>query len=155
MQVFMPFENPYHSLNCLDTRRLGKQRVEASQIIKIIESQSTGAWSNHPATNMYRGYLEWLKAYYNLSLLLFESRGGNNIKLCSIPVDTANLIIPPFIGNHAFHLSHQSNLLRKAIDDSNGIGRNGYKRPSTELLERLAMYKITEETVPLNLEYVW
>ena len=37
MQTFLPYPNFADSLDCLDYRRLGKQRVEAFQIINALE----------------------------------------------------------------------------------------------------------------------
>ena len=65
---------------CLDYRRLGKQRVETWQIYRALTGQSTG-WVNHPATKMWRGYKqallyygicmcrEWIKRGYNDTML--------------------------------------------------------------------------------------
>ncbi len=46
MQTFMPFSSVFDSLHCLDNKRLGKQRVEAYQILQAITGK-TKAWLNH------------------------------------------------------------------------------------------------------------
>ena len=49
----------------LDDKRLGKQRVEAYQIVKALRGDyaDSGAWENHPATVMWRGYEHQLGWY--------------------------------------------------------------------------------------------
>lgn len=152
MQVFHPFPSISASLDCLDKRRLGKQRVEAKQIIEIVEYNGKG-WSKHPCVVMYRPYLNYLKMYYNTSLEKFELRGGQN-NVCQF-MDYDEVIVPPWIGNESFHNSHLANLMRKAIDDSNGISRLGRKKPSNELLERLAKFGYTPENVDIETPYMW
>ena len=53
MQTFLPYPDFLDSAQCLDYRRLGKQRVEAMQIHNIVSGKrSTGGWINHPAVKM-------------------------------------------------------------------------------------------------------
>lgn len=126
MQVFLPYPDFRKSLECLDKRRLGKQRVEAFQLINVIESKdNTKAWYNHPAARMFRRNIDALKHYYNLSLETFRKRGGNNIKLKPIGFDT-NYLFPNWFGDFNFHRSHRSNLLRK---DKVYYGRFGWSEP--------------------------
>lgn len=114
MQTFLPYPNFIRTATVLDRQRLGKQRVEAWQILRALTGLS-GGWTNHPATRMWRGYEnelalygiciceEWIARGYRDSLLPeFESRFDESI-----------VNIPPWIGDDQFHLSHKSNLLRK------------------------------------------
>jgi hypothetical protein len=55
MQTFFPFSDAKTSLGVLDTRRLGKQRVEGYQILRTLQGYSNG-WKDHPAVKMWRGY---------------------------------------------------------------------------------------------------
>ena len=55
MQTFLPYDDFVLSLDCLDYRRLGKQRVEAMQLLNAMKREK-GGWINHPATKMWRGY---------------------------------------------------------------------------------------------------
>ena len=55
MQTFLPFSDFEKSAKALDYRRLGKQRIEAYQIWKVLTGQTT-AWKNHPAVKMWQGY---------------------------------------------------------------------------------------------------
>ena len=50
----------------LDNKRLGKQRVEAYQILNTLTGKSNG-WTNHPATKMWQGN-EWQLANYGYEI---------------------------------------------------------------------------------------
>jgi hypothetical protein len=68
MQIFLPYPDFKKSLQTLDYRRLGKQRVEAYQIIRILNAASIskvyrGGHRNHPAVKMWRGHINALKLY--------------------------------------------------------------------------------------------
>lgn len=114
MQTFLPYPSFRDSLECLDNRRLGKQRVEAAQIIKALENPGTSRWENHPAVRMWKGCLIALKLYHDLSIKIWKSRGFKNTMPLQIEGD--NTLIwnnPSWFGNPDFHRSHQSNLVRK------------------------------------------
>lgn len=110
MQTFLPYPSFYKSLECLDSKRLGKQRVEASQILKALKDPTYG-WQNHPAVKMWRGHEGALIDYYNTSLICFAARGHKNIILQ--PMETGSIVLPYWFGKEVFHASHRSNLLRK------------------------------------------
>ena len=109
MQTFLPYPDLKKSLQTLDYRRLGKQRVEAYQIIRTIKSG--GGWQNHPAVKMWRGHINALKLYYNLSLEEWINRGYKN-SLEKMPIH-GRIVYPPWFGDEKFHAAHRSNLLRK------------------------------------------
>ncbi len=109
MQTFLPYPDFKKSLQILDYRRLGKQRVEAYQIIRTI--RYGGGWQNHPAVKMWRGHINALKLYYNLSLEEWISRGYKN-QMEKLPIH-GRITYPPWFGNTNFHAAHRSNLLRK------------------------------------------
>lgn len=115
MQTFLPYENFSESLRCLDYRRLGKQRVEAMQILNALQPGYTQkGWVNHPATKMWRGYEEALKMYMNMCIEEWVNRGyNNNMEIVKIAKDVT---MPPWLGNEDFHASHRSNLLRKDLE---------------------------------------
>jgi len=112
MQTFLPYPNLKKSLKVLDSRRLGKQRVEAFQILNILLNRTKSkAWKNHPAVKMWKGHTNALKLYFNKSIKLWISKGyKNNMKLETIE---GKIIFPKWFGNKRFHASHRSNLLRK------------------------------------------
>lgn len=112
MQTFLPYPDIEKSIKVLDSQRLGKQRVEAFQILNIIlDRTQTKGWRNHPAVKMWRGYSNALKIYFNSAVDEWISRGYvNNMKLEKI---SGKIAMPKWFGNKKFHSSHRGNLLRK------------------------------------------
>ena len=123
MQTFLPYSDFYKSIKCLDYKRLGKQRVEAKQILNALRGKSKG-WVNHPATKMWKGYEDALSFYHNLCILEWTNRGFNNTMELEIVGEEMNL--PIWLGNEDFHNSHKSNLLRK---DPIFYGKFGWNVP--------------------------
>jgi hypothetical protein len=85
MQVFRPYVDWHMSARVLDARRLGKQRVEAKQVIMailrkmgLIRDGGRG-WLNHPIVLMYyndgRPYLRDLIGYFNACVEEWRCRG--------------------------------------------------------------------------------
>ena len=118
IQTFLPYASFELSAKCLDYRRLGKQRVEARQIIDLLEKHDRGInisvlpWGNHPAVRMWMGYTDRLREYYNAIVLEWTNRGYKN----SMPIFTntdRSAPYPPWLGRKDFHDAHKSNLLRK------------------------------------------
>ncbi len=110
MNTFLPYPDFVESARCLDARRLGKQRVEAMQILRAIANPKYG-WQHHPALQMWRGYEQALALYMNAIITEWVRRGyKNNIPLNNVQGDVK---MPPWLGNARFHASHRSNLLRK------------------------------------------
>lgn len=131
MQTFLPYPSFKKSFRCLDYKRLGKQRVEAMQILRALNDPNYG-WQNHPAVKMWRGYEDSLKLYMNLCIDEWVSRGYNN-NMVKGEIEAPVLEFPPWLGDDTFHSSHRSNLIRKDA-------------------EHYLQYGWTE---PDDLEYVW
>lgn len=118
MQTFLPYESFQRSLEVLDYRRLGKQRVEARQLIDTILGVPTKSgkprtgWLNHPAAVMWRDHVCALMFYHNMAIDEWVRRGYNNT-MPKIATDPYKLTYPDWLGDEAFHASHRSNLLRK------------------------------------------
>lgn len=110
MQTFLPFPSFEQSAKCLDYKRLGKQRVEARTIINTLEGRSSG-WIHHPVMSIWRGYEDALKQYFNIMSTEWINRGYKHTMGFYDVVGDYEL--PPIVGREDFHLSHQSNLLRK------------------------------------------
>lgn len=112
--TFLPFVSFKESVACLDNQRLGKQRVEASQIIDAIDKMYNGdvhGYIKHPATRMWIGYEDALRYYYNLCLDEWERRGfSNTMERKPVPEE---IEYPWYIGWIHFHQSHQASLMRK------------------------------------------
>ena len=132
MQTFLPYNDFKKTAACLDNRRLGKQRVEAYQILRIISGKRTsGGWMRHPAVLMWKGFSDALAAYQNSMIAEWIDRGFNNTMELAEHEEIYKL--PPFMGANKFHESHRSNLLRKDFEFYSKFGWN----------------------VPNNLPYVW
>ena len=112
MQTFLPYKSFSQSLKSLDYRRLGKQRIEAKQILNILlDRTATKGWRNHPITKMWEGYENALKEYYNMCVTEWINQGYNNtMELEDIEED---IVYPNWLGNDLIHSSHRANLLRK------------------------------------------
>lgn len=116
MQTFLPYADFKRSAQCLDNKRLGKQRVETLQILHALFGMSKG-WTNHPATKMWRGY-EFALCVYGVAICgEWRCRGFKDTCMEKIAelttLGSASGDFPPWFGDEQFHLSHQSNLLRK------------------------------------------
>lgn len=125
MQTFLPLADWREGCFCLDTKRLGKQRVEAMQILDVLVNNKP-AWRNHPATVMWRGYeralLEYLKhVCYVWRLYGYRDSVGYRTwgTLEELP-----LIIPPWMGDERLHSSHRAALLSK---NNKWYGQFGWK----------------------------
>jgi hypothetical protein len=117
MQTFLPYANFKKSLQCLDYKRLGKQRVEAYQIHKAITLAKQGrhyGWQSHPCVSLWYEHQTYLAYYYNLCIDEWVKRGYKNTmdKMYDGKFYTC-VRKPHWLGNKKFHDSHKSNLLRK------------------------------------------
>jgi hypothetical protein len=119
MQTFLPIASFKESAKVLDWRRLGKQRVEARQILSLLlDYNSKKPWANHPAVLMWKGYTEALTLYSDVIIFEWVSRGYRN----NMPILLADKVgedqveFPKWFGEDSFHASHRSNLLRKNFE---------------------------------------
>lgn len=129
MQTFLPYADYGQSAASLDQKRLGKQRVEAYQIllqltgIKMIDFPSweprIGRW-NHPAMAMWAGHEVELVEYIKACCDEWTDRGYRDT--CRAKSEfvlelarEANWSTekPSWVGIEEIHRSHRSNLLRK------------------------------------------
>lgn len=116
MQTFLPFPDFKKSAQCLDTTRLGKQRVETLQILNALLLPDKG-WKNHPATRMWRGHEYQLAEYGKAIALEWVARGHCDTcydKICRMQELVADTGLPIWFGNEELHESHRSNLMRKS-----------------------------------------
>lgn len=115
MQTFLPDPSFIRSAQCLDRQRLGKQRVEVLQLLRALAGETRG-WVNHPAARMWKGYEYVLIQYGKVVCAEWIRRGYKDTCTAQIVVyenKFSGVTNPPWLGNEAFHLSHQSNLVRK------------------------------------------
>jgi hypothetical protein len=128
VQTFLPYPDFAASASVLDRLRLGKQRVEALQIIRAL-TRPTYGWKHHPAVLMWQGHEEALGAYGLAMCREWTARGGADTCADSIlaGLDDAGVRVPrtqgqlrrlrrglpAWLGDEEFHRSHRSNLLGK------------------------------------------
>lgn len=115
MQTFLPYPDFRESAAALDRLRLGKQRVEALQILRALTREEYG-WKHHPAVKMWRGHEPALVAYGLAICEEWVARGGSDTCAAQIQAEgpapsTADL--PAWVGDEEFHRAHRSALLRK------------------------------------------
>lgn len=134
MQTFVPAGPDLRlGFTQLDYRRLGKQRVEAWQILNILRGvdnngnpRTPGGWANHPAVKMWRGFPHGLAYYGKLCCEEWVARGYNDTLLerfqsvideYEAERDWASgtfVIWPPWLFDDCVAETHRSNLIRKA-----------------------------------------
>lgn len=130
MQTFLPYPDFKRSAQCLDYRRLGKQRVECWQIYCCLTGEGSLRWRNHPDVKMWEGYEGALLVY---GIAICEEWIGRGYKDSLLPKFELCLSfckkrdIPFWLGDEKFHSAHRSNLLRK---DSVYYGKFGWKESS-------------------------
>jgi hypothetical protein len=144
MQTFLPYPSFERTARVLDVRRLGKQRVEALQVLRAQHVPNYG-WRHHPAVKMWRGHDEALVSYGVTICREWIRRGHRDTvleQLVGLAPDGEVLpqaelrqrgLLPPWLGNRAFHRAHQSSLVRKDPE----------------------LYRAAFPNVPDDLPYVW
>ncbi|WHM34725.1 MSMEG_6728 family protein [Streptomyces sp. BPPL-273] len=136
MQTFLPFPGFRESALALDRRRLGKQRVEALQVLRGLTVPGYG-WRRHPAVRMWAGYEEALVRYGLEVCRVWRDQGHQDSCAASLiaglatrrphrPVRDQTALarageLPPWLGDEAFHRSHRSALLRKDPEAYGGL----------------------------------
>jgi hypothetical protein len=128
MQTFLPYTDFERTAHVLDAKRLGKQRVETIQVLRALTVPGYG-WRHHPAAAMWAGYEEALVRYGLDICAVWCAMGKADTCAATLVEDltrTTGLAtprsqeelaaageLPPWLGDKAFHRSHQSVLLRK------------------------------------------
>ncbi len=127
MQTFLPFSDFAASAEALDTKRLGKQRVEVIQIVRALTVPGY-AWSSHPAVLMWKGFEEALGRYGLTICDVWVQRGFGDTCAATIAADLeafgvaeirsyAELAdqgaLPPWVSSPELLESHRSALVRK------------------------------------------
>lgn len=131
MQVFLPYEDFYKSLSCLDPSRLG------NQIYRECKTLVNGGWKHHPVAKIWKDHMYMLCEYALIGLQVLRERGKPYPKwevwFKEKQKEFKNTGLPSIIGRKDFHDSHKSKLLQK---DYKYYSKFGWE-------------------VPLDLEYVW
>lgn len=113
MQTFLPYPSFRKSAHCLDCRRLGKQRLEAVQILTLLRNpvrRQHSRYRNHPAIRMWEGYEEALTQYIRAVILQWIDRDHENNML--IPDPLIDPLLPEWWGG-PIHAAHRARLLAK------------------------------------------
>lgn len=123
MQTFLPYPDFAATAAVLDPRRLGKQRVEALQVLRATAVPDYG-WRHHPVARMWAGYDEAL-VRYGLEVCAAWTVGGRADTVATTLVADLGRVartqpeladageLPPWLGWEPLHRSHRSALLRK------------------------------------------
>lgn len=115
MQTFLPYPSFIRTAEALDYRRLGKQRSEAWQILKILLGYSS-AWEHHPAVLQWHGHIDWLCLYAITCCDEWLRRGyvdNMRPRFAAIMSEHKTSRWPWWLGVEQYHASHRANLLRK------------------------------------------
>ena len=120
VNTFILTNSPVECMKLLDYRRLGKQRVEAKQIVDTIEKNTNG-WKNHPVSKMWKNNIVGLKYYINCCIDEWVKRGYKNtmkkydLSEYLLPDGTYDelKILPWFYFNKQIQESFKASLLRK------------------------------------------
>lgn len=124
MQTFLPHASFMDSATDLDRLRLGKQRLENHQIIRVILGQSHG-WADHPVVQMWRGHAWWLLDYQDAITTEWTDVRGYRDSMWektlavynSVPWNPSThgqySVPPPWLGDPKLHAMYQSVLVRK------------------------------------------
>jgi hypothetical protein len=119
VNTFLPWPDEVKTAKSLDNKRLGKQRVEALQILRANLGLTIG-WRNHPAAVMWRGHEGALAQYICAICDEWEARGyEDNVRAQVFELWKANdfpaksFDRPWWWGKRQIHRSHKSNLKRK------------------------------------------
>ena len=75
MQTFLPYPDFAASTAVLDDVRLGKQGVEAYQIVRTLLEIASG-WRHHPAVRMWRGHTDALPPWLGTESLHASHRSN-------------------------------------------------------------------------------
>ncbi|MEV0359312.1 MSMEG_6728 family protein [Nocardia sp. NPDC050697] len=148
MQTFLPYPDFTATARVLDVKRLGKQRVEGIQVVRALTVPGYG-WRHHPAAAMWAGYEEALVRYGLDVCAVWVELGHADSCAATMVRDLAEGTgivaprsqtelerageLPPWLGDEAFHRSHQAALVQKDPE----------------------FYRVRFPEVPDDLPYVW
>lgn len=117
MNTFLPYADFSKSAQCLDYKRLGKQRVEAWQIYLALTKENYG-WKNHPAVKMWKEHEKALLEYGLAICAEWINRGYKDSMYLRFFLEWKKLICasnkrPNWLDCDKFYKGMRSNLLRK------------------------------------------
>lgn len=129
MQTFLPVADFVESARLLDDKRLGKQRVEAWQLLRAVLGEPS-RWLTSPAAQMWVHNAPALAEYGRVICEEWRRRGHQDSLLPRFEAvlraelaDGRPIDMPFWLGDERVHASHRANLLRK---DPAFYGRYGW-----------------------------
>lgn len=183
MQTFLPLPSFTRSLLTLDKARLKKQVVEAKQLLTVFykdqvkqvdrlpswhkEYQEKIGWRFHPAYKMWKAYPFALITYFNVALLIAESKGihfdPRKISPILDPLDW-QIFLPTYRPNESDklkalqHLSTKLFLEERKILLPRWLGHHKvHITHMSNLLRKEPQFytRMFGIQIPTNLEYLW
>jgi len=123
VQTFLPYRDFAATAAVLDPRRLGRQRVEALQVLRAMTRPGYG-WRHHPVVRMWSGYAEALVRYGLEVCAAWRATGRADTVAATLRAEFGGEVrgqpelaaageLPPWLGWEPLHRSHRSALLRK------------------------------------------
>lgn len=120
MTTFLPYPDFVKSASVLDTKRLGKQRIEVLALVKALLGY-TETQRNHPACIMWENHIQALLLY---GLVVCEEWADKRnfkdtvwYKLYEFTEykreELDKVDMPKWLGDPRVHISHQSRLIQK------------------------------------------
>ncbi len=122
MQTFFCEWEPEACARVLDRLRLGKQRIEAIQVARILtETTDKRGWRGHPAVRMWRPWVPYLVHRYIPALLAEWRARGYESPRCEAYLRELQTVVPhagprPAWVTEPFIRAHRAALIRKAPD---------------------------------------
>lgn len=124
MQTFVPYgSNFLANAQCLDNKRLGKQRVECLQILNALTDPDAKGWRNHPATRMWAEHIPALVLYGRAMCNEWVRKGYKDTcadkmlqRALESGITLTSPVLPDWLRDYDVIESHRSNLIRKLPD---------------------------------------
>ena len=139
MQVFIPYSSYSASLKVLDSKRLQKQGIEASQILDTIYDLPTKTgkprtgWLNHPAVIMWEDNTGALVEYLEFNIAECIHRGiktdyvEERLPIYQELTSSDSRSLPLWWGDERVHSSHRVRLLQKGWEEKLKYGDKANK----------------------------
>ncbi len=111
MQTFLPYADYKMCAQCLDRQRLGKQRTEVLQILRMLDDVR---YKNQPIIRLWRDYEQSLVLYGGFMCWEWLNRGYEDNTVSKIWKfrNSDQIEVPWWIGG-PIHANHRANLIRK------------------------------------------
>lgn len=115
MNTLLPYADFPKSAECLDDKRLSKQRADVINILKALSEPPPADGVEHPVIKMWRGNEHTLVKYGMAVCIEWAGRGNTDNtlrKIMAYKSDFEPSDDPEWLGDENVHVAHQSFLLR-------------------------------------------